>query len=191
MDDVKFTDAMLDDIERRPSIDRALVFATRHSNGAMMAYRLACELADRIAPIAPVGGTLGIKDCKPSRAVSVLHIHGLRDQNSPFEGGVGSHSLSRSDVQSNEQTIAKWVELNGCDADSASVVNAEGFRTTTYRAQSGAEVVLVAVDRMGHTWPGGEAIASANFAGPTPQSPSANEWLWNFFVRYPLGSRRQ
>ncbi len=37
------------------------------SNGAIMAYRLACELSDRFAAVAPVSGTLGYQRCTPSR----------------------------------------------------------------------------------------------------------------------------
>ena len=37
----------------------------RHVNGAMMCYRLAAELSDRIAAIAPIAGTMAIEDCRP------------------------------------------------------------------------------------------------------------------------------
>lgn len=38
---------MLDDLARRTSIDPRRVYATGHSNGAMMAYRLGAQRADR------------------------------------------------------------------------------------------------------------------------------------------------
>jgi poly(3-hydroxybutyrate) depolymerase len=40
--------AILDAVERDYSVDRRRVYATGHSNGGMMAYRLAVELSDRI-----------------------------------------------------------------------------------------------------------------------------------------------
>ena len=44
----------------------------------MMSYRLACDAADVFAGVAPVAGTL-FTTCRPSRPVSLLHIHGLAD----------------------------------------------------------------------------------------------------------------
>jgi polyhydroxybutyrate depolymerase len=43
------------------------VYACGMSNGGMMCYRLAAELPDRIAAIAPVAGTIAIEESKPNR----------------------------------------------------------------------------------------------------------------------------
>ena len=59
IDDVDFTRAVLDDLARVVKIDPKRVYATGMSNGAIMAYRLASELSDRIAAIAPVAGPMG------------------------------------------------------------------------------------------------------------------------------------
>ncbi len=87
IDDVAFTRLVLDDLERIANVDRWRVFATGMSNGAMMCYRLAAELSNRIAAIAPVAGPMGTKDCQPVRAVSVMHFHGDADEFAPFKGG--------------------------------------------------------------------------------------------------------
>src|SRR5581483_1221143 len=76
VDDVGFVRVLLDDLAWRARIDTKRVYATGMSNGAVMAYRLASELADRIAAIAPVAGPMGTATCKPSRPVSVMHFHG-------------------------------------------------------------------------------------------------------------------
>ena len=55
-DDVAFTRAILDDLARRFRVDRKHIFAVGFSNGAGMAFRLAVQLGDRIAAIAPVAG---------------------------------------------------------------------------------------------------------------------------------------
>jgi hypothetical protein len=55
-DDVGFIRTMLDTIETAYSIDTHRVFATGFSNGSMMSYRLATEMNDRIAAIAPISG---------------------------------------------------------------------------------------------------------------------------------------
>jgi polyhydroxybutyrate depolymerase len=53
----------------------------------MLCYRLASELADRIAAIAPVSRTMGTETCSPKRPDSVLHLHGTADEFLPFKGG--------------------------------------------------------------------------------------------------------
>ena len=89
VDDVAFIDAVLDDLANVVNVDTKRVYATGISNGAIMAYRLASELSERIAAIAPVAGPMGTATCSPRRAVSVLHFHGTDDQFAPFNGGRG------------------------------------------------------------------------------------------------------
>jgi polyhydroxybutyrate depolymerase len=60
VNDVGFATMVLADLEGRTPIDRARVYATGHSNGAMMAHRLAAERPELIAAIAPVAGSLDL-----------------------------------------------------------------------------------------------------------------------------------
>jgi poly(3-hydroxybutyrate) depolymerase len=90
VDDVGFIRQLIDEMEKRYSIDPAKVYAAGHSNGAFMSYRLACELSDRIVAVGLQAGGLMIDTCVPERPVSLLHIHGAQDTNVPIEGGVGS-----------------------------------------------------------------------------------------------------
>jgi polyhydroxybutyrate depolymerase len=85
-DDVGFAMAVVDDVGKLLRVDSAHVFATGMSNGAMMAYRLACERPDRIAAIAPVAGVLVFRGCNPARPVPVLHFHGTADRFVPYDG---------------------------------------------------------------------------------------------------------
>src|SRR5688572_29721389 len=68
-DDVAFIRKMLDDLAGVAAIDSKRVFATGMSNGGMMSYRLAAELSDRIAAIAPVAGTMGTAKAEPKGPV--------------------------------------------------------------------------------------------------------------------------
>lgn len=87
VDDVEFTRRILDDLAGSTNIDPRRVFATGMSNGGILSYRLASELSDRIAAIAPVGGLMGTQTCSPKRPVSVMHFHGTDDKFAPFNGG--------------------------------------------------------------------------------------------------------
>ena len=53
-DDVAFLSRLLDDLGTAVKVDEKRVYACGMSNGAMMCYRLAAELSDRIVAIAPV-----------------------------------------------------------------------------------------------------------------------------------------
>ena len=56
---------VLDDVGGVVHVDPKRVYATGMSNGGMMCYRLAAELSDRIAAIAPVSGTMSMDEARP------------------------------------------------------------------------------------------------------------------------------
>lgn len=190
IDDVAFTRLVLDDLERVAHVDRQRVFATGMSNGAMMCYRLAAELSDRIAAIAPVAGPMGTKDCQPGRAVSVMHFHGDADEFAPFKGGQG-RGPSGTDFYSVHHSIDAWVAANGCRpmpqttplpdrAEDGTIVKLIRYDS----GRDGAEVVLVLIEGGGHTWPGRDPGMRA--LGVSTRDISANDMMWDFFQRHPM-----
>jgi polyhydroxybutyrate depolymerase len=78
--DTRFVRALLDELERDRCIDRRRLFATGMSNGGFFASLLGCTLADRVAAVAAVAGAMPLRDCRPSRPVPVLLIHGSADR---------------------------------------------------------------------------------------------------------------
>ena len=86
IDDIGFFRALIEKLERDYAIDRKRIDFTGISNGAMMSYRVACELSDQVAAIAPVEGALNV-DCHPSAPVSVLIFQGTAVRLVPFNGG--------------------------------------------------------------------------------------------------------
>src|SRR4051812_43908742 len=64
-DDVGYLAGVLDDVASITNVDRKRVYATGFSNGAMMCYRLASELSDRIAAVAPVAGVMTVGRPRP------------------------------------------------------------------------------------------------------------------------------
>ena len=190
VDDVECTRRLLDEVAGACSIDPKRVFATGMSNGGIMAYRLASELSDRIAAIAPVGGPMGTKGCRPGRPVSVIHFHGTDDAFAPFQGGRG-RGLSGTSFFSVDHSIAAWVEADGCDPTPVTIrlpdTTDDGTsvtRTTYGQGKDGAEVVLIVIQGGGHTWPGREPRLAS--LGKTTRDISANDLMWDFFQRHPL-----
>lgn len=190
IDDVAFTRLVLDDLERLANVDRRRVFATGMSNGAMMCYRLAAELSDRIAAIAPVAGPMGTKNCRPGRAVSVMHFHGDADEFAPLKGGRG-RGPSGTDFYSVQHSIDAWVAADGCQPTPRTTPLPDrandGTTVKEIRYDSGrdgAEVVLVVIEGGGHTWPGREPRLRA--LGTSTRDISANDMMWEFFQQHPL-----
>jgi polyhydroxybutyrate depolymerase len=190
VDDVEFTRKLLDDLATVVNVDQKRVFATGMSNGGIIAYRMASDLSDRIAAIAPVGGPMGTETCNPKRPVPVIHFHGSDDENAPFKGGRGK-GVSGTDFYSVEHSINAWIKANGCNEEP--VVTKQQPRvndgTTIIRktysgGNDGSEVVLIEIVGGGHTWPGGPS--KVRFLGKTTMNISANDAMWEFFQKHPL-----
>ncbi|MGO9112397.1 MAG: alpha/beta hydrolase family esterase [Thermoguttaceae bacterium] len=191
VDDVGFTRALLDDLAKVVNVDAKKVFATGISNGGIMCYRLASELSDRIAAIAPVSGTMGMATCNPRRAVSVMHFHGTDDKFVPFKGGAGERSLASINFFSVDRSIQAWVKANGCPEKPAVADEAKKFDdgTTVQRKTYGpgkddSEVVLFVINGGGHAWPGRDA--KLQFLGKSTKNISANDLMWEFFKWHPM-----
>jgi len=192
-DDVGFVRALLDALAARLPIDGRRIHATGMSNGAMMAYRLAAEMADRIASIAPVAGPMALAAIAPARPVPVLHFHGTLDQFTPLEGGVGRRSVTRVSHRPVVEGLLDWVHANGCPPEprrdpipcSDDGITVERF--TWGPGRDGAEVVFYRLDGGGHTWPG--RAPDSFFLGPCGLSLDANRLIWEFFQRHPLPAR--
>ncbi len=183
IDDVAFISALIDELRGRYDIDPKRVFVTGHSNGAIMAFRLACELSDKIAAIVPVAGSLEVPSCAPARPVAVLAIHGDADQNHPLQGGMGPNSIAGVDFQPLAASMESLRRANGCTASTES--NRAGEVTTTVwqgcRAGGYTEQKIIA--GAPHAWPG--ALRAGSAAGGTPtQALNATQEAWRFFAAH-------
>lgn len=196
IDDVGYVGALLDEVQRVASVDPKRVYVTGFSNGGGMSHRLACELADRIAASAPVGGANQFAlshACAPARPVPVLHIHGSADPCWPYDGGEGT-CLS---VQEGTYAAAEpsaigtaeapgWAIRNGCAPTPEITILPDGDgdgAVTTERRFVGctAEVVLMTVEGAGHTWPGGHQYLDVEEIGGLSRDFRASERIWAFF----------
>jgi len=189
-DDVAFVDELLDDLATVVNVDPKRVFATGMSNGGMMCYRLAAELSNRIAAIAPVSGTLSVERIRLKRPVPVIHFHGTGDKLVPFKGPDKKTSQFVTFKSVNE-TIRTWARLNRCPkkAKINELPDTADDGTTVKRiaygpGKEGAEVVLYVIDGGGHTWPG--RIFPVPFLGNTTRDISANDLMWEFFEEHPM-----
>jgi len=182
IDEVAFVRAVLDDLEANFQVDRARVYATGISNGGMMAYLSACALADRFAAIAVVAGELTTADCRPTRPVSVIVIHGTADQNLPYDGGVGAKALARHAVRSVRFAVDFWRMHDGCRDAAVSERAGTVMRERYAPCASGSEVELITVGGGGHSWPGGARLA--RLLDEPSAALDASDVIWAFFARH-------
>jgi polyhydroxybutyrate depolymerase len=176
VDDVGFLSALIDRLERDYTVDPKRIFVTGISNGGMMSYRLACELADRVAAIAPVEGAQDV-ECRPSGPVSVVIFHGTADLLVPYKGGRTPFQIGpvRTDT-SVRSTVAFWVKQDGCSTAPKHEETSQ-LRIDTYSGcKDGTGVALYTIKGGHHMWPG------------TPLSRNqvpATDIMWSFFATHP------
>ncbi len=186
-DDVGFLSKIIDTLALLYNIDLNRVYATGMSNGGFQSYRLACDLENRIAAIAPVAGTISTLtafNCtSQSRKIPVLHIHGTADPLVPYGGDVGFKSV--------EETLSFWLGQDQCSAtsDTIALPNINLLDSSTVeriRYQScgdGTEVWFYKITGGGHTWPN----ATFDYIyGPTNRDLDASQEIWNFFNLFTL-----
>ena len=111
VDDVSYLVGLVDAIAAVTPIDRKRVYIFGHSNGSFMGYKLACTRPDVFAAAAGLAGATFAKrsDCTPSVPVSILHIHGTKDETIPITGG-----YLAAPVPSAVQTVKLWAGYDGC-----------------------------------------------------------------------------
>lgn len=165
-DDVAFVQAILRDVERSLPIDHARIYATGVSMGGVFSYRLACEMSDTFAAIAPVSATMVEHNCHPNSPVAVLHIHGDRDNRIPIGGGHGEMTASGRSWPSPREGVASWRKFDSCGG--APEQHDEGPASCTIYSQCRATVEYCVLAGEGHGWP---EMASAR--------------IWAFFAAHP------
>jgi polyhydroxybutyrate depolymerase len=196
IDDVGFFSLLIDNLTPEFHIDADRIFVTGISNGAMMSYRLALELPEKIAAIAPVAGAIPT-DLLPINmsdvAVSVCAISGTKDPLVPWDGGVVYPKKPRGTVISVNDSVMFWATHDHCSLvpysiDLPNVVLRDLTRVHEDIYQNGtnkSEVVLYTVINGGHTWPGGPQYLPKALVGRTCRDIDANTIIWDFFSTHP------
>lgn len=177
-DDVAFIAAAVADVQKRVSIDAGAVFAAGMSNGAMMAYRLACETT-LFAAIGPVSGTMPVGlECTTPAPISVMAVHGVDDSRVLYDGGASTVGTARIDATPQPDLHAFWARAASCGADTTA--SAPPLTTETAACPDSRTVQLVSIAGYGHEWPSPDG-------GSTPQGEQvyrgwdATAQLWSFF----------
>ncbi len=162
IDDVKFFDLMTKEILKKHPIDSKRIYITGESNGAMLSYRLMCDLPDVFAAAIPFSGSLGIDNCKAGQKVAFYDIHGSADKNVPYEGGRGK-GPSTTDFRSIPESIKIITSLRQCKEPTKKTLP-NGDIEAEYSCPGGAPVHTKLVKNGEHAWASWAAEEVWNFA---------------------------
>ncbi|MDA8730976.1 T9SS type A sorting domain-containing protein [Flavobacteriaceae bacterium] len=184
IDDVGFTEALIDELATLYAIDLDRVYATGMSNGGFMSFLLACQLSEKIAAVASVTGSMTqdtFDDCNAQRPTPVLQIHGTEDDVVLYNGN--NLSLPIPDV------ISYWVDYNNCETTPTTTTfpdidpsDGSTIEHSVYEdGDNGITTEHMKVIGGGHTWPG-----SVINTGGTNQDIDASMEIWLFFSRFDI-----
>ena len=184
IDDVGFTEALIDELATLYAIDLDRVYATGMSNGGFMSFLLACQLSEKIAAVASVTGSMTqdtFDDCNAQHPTPVLQIHGTDDGVVLYNGN--NLSIPIADV------ISYWVDFNNCETTPTTttlpdvdVSDGSTIEHSVYEdGDNGITTEHMKVIGGGHTWPG----SVINTAG-TNQDIDASMEIWLFFSRFDI-----
>jgi polyhydroxybutyrate depolymerase len=197
IDDVGFFTILIDNLSKEFNIDPHRIFATGISNGAMMSYRLACEIPEKIAAVAPVAGALPIDLLSfniSNVPISVCVISGTYDPLVPWEGGlVGFPRNPRGIVLSVPESVSFWVAHDTCSLPPNSTLLPDIDPTDHTWVQrdiysngtNNSEVILYTIYNGGHTWPDGYQYFPESLIGRTTHDINANTVIWDFCSNHP------
>ena len=178
VDDDAYLLAVLKEMESKYSIDAKRIYFVGHSNGGFMSYRMACRHPDRIAAIASLAGASFFKetDCGAKSSVSVLQVHGTKDETIFYEGG----QILGNSYPSAFASASQWATINQCTQNAVSRStkldlegNIAGDETSIKawtNCQNSSEVELWTVENATHI--------------PTLSSTFATK-IWEFFAAHP------
>ena len=188
VDDVGFTETLIDELANLYAINLDRVYATGMSNGGFMSFLLACQLSEKIAAIASVTGSMTFDtydNCNAQHPTPILQIHGTNDGVVPYDGNttwilsiedVISYWVNYNNCQTNP-TITTFPDLNPSDGSTVEhIVYTDGDNASTTE--------LMKVIGGGHTWPG----SVFNLPG-TNQDINASMEIWQFFSRFDINGQ--
>lgn len=189
--DVAFIEALIAHLESGYSINSSRIYIMGHSNGAMMAYRMAGEDSGAFAAVASVAGTVGGKPTPdsplytipdPGSAVSVIEFHGLQDQNVRYNGGFPTSGFGvgeRWDLSVNS-TIHFWITGDKTraiplyDNSTNRLVSIQKYVSGTNDTQ----VTLVTYEEGDHYW------NDLNSTTEQTYGISLSQFIWNDLSQY-------
>ncbi len=146
--DFGFIAELITELSLTRDIDDSRVFVSGYSNGAAMAYMIACHLNDRVAGFVVMSGLFPLESefpCLITSPTAGLIFNGTADAERPYSGMPG-YALSVEDA------VEFWASSNGGSTSTTSQIT-ENIERSIYIANDGiTEVQLFTILGGGHDW---------------------------------------
>jgi len=149
-DDFGFMEAVIDLLSQDNKIDSSRIYVAGYSNGAAMAYQIACHLNDRIAGFVVHSGNFPLEEvinneypCDITKETPGLIFNGTADMTRPLEG-IPTYTVP---VRDGAQW---WAEKNNSVSKTTSQDG--NIERTIYVSEAGTEVQLFIIEGGGHDW---------------------------------------
>jgi polyhydroxybutyrate depolymerase len=153
MDDIRFTEAILELAADEGCVDIHRVIVVGHSKGGGMAEAAACALADRLAGAVLLSAVQFAIPCTPAVPIPIVALHALDDPVLPYAGGhIPGTPPGYPDVLPVEQGIAAWSTRNGCASGPVLSEQPDGGAVLAWEGCA-ASVVLHRLATGGHDIP--------------------------------------
>ncbi len=168
VDDVDFIAALIETVKSQVCIDERRVTGVGMSNGAYMAYRIACEEPDLFAAIAPIAGSLSSElVCTDGRAVPVYAISGSEDN-----------------LASRQASVDTFLSLNACTETTEVSYNVGDVTCTTHTdCDDDATVTHCIVDGGGHCFYGDHDDLLVSVGCDVRNDITSQDLVWDFLSR--------
>ena len=179
----------VDDVSAAYSVDPKRIYAAGHSNGGIMALRLACEASDVFTAVGVQSSALGVATCSPKPPVSLLQIHGTADTNIPIDGGRGS-GLANVSFRPPKQAATTIAAADSCDPTPTTTddtANPDLRLTAWPGCAAGTGVEFLTVVGAGHAWMGHPASSplAERLVGTPYAGLDSSRAIWSFLAAHP------
>ena len=146
VDDFGFIAAIIESLDSNPNIDTSRIYVSGYSNGAAMAYQIACHLNNDIAGFVVMSGLFPLEveyPCDIMHETPGIIINGTSDYERPMTGIEGYALPVR-------EAASWWATQNGSTQEST--IQDRNIERTTYETPSGTQIQLFIVEGGGHDW---------------------------------------
>lgn len=174
-DDIEYIDLAIDAVSEQFCVDSSRVYATGFSGGGRMSSQLGCDLSDRFAAVAPIGGARAPRasdtpprtvQCAPTSAVPVLALHGTADVINEFADNDPGIVPGSSWTYGVPEAMERWALLNSCLTTDPLIESVSPQLDLLQYQGCDADTWLYQFEDVGHIIP-----------------PDAPELIWTFFSK--------
>ena len=172
--DIKFIQAIIENISSSNCVDQNKIYATGYSLGSMFTYELACQINDTFAAIASFAGTMpkNPNSCVLENEIPIMHIHGTDDFIISYKNEWDWKNWDSVGTMKNiPDLVDYWSTKNNCSA----YEEITGKFSTHFiysDCNSDVKVEHYKLSRQGHGWP--EEI----------EGVSIHQVIWDFLKRF-------